>query len=256
MEKLKSEGTCLFCQKAFSMSTITRHLNTHLKKLDTPQMNEKSYHLKIERNPKYGKDNYFLNLLVSDKAKLGDIDDYLRSIWLECCGHMSSFTDSETAKNARKNPFSFDLLSNKSFDQDYGKLDMTKKVLKTLYDGQKIIYEYDFGTTTSLLITVASVLPIKSTEKITLLSRNEPLEIFCDICKIEPATEICTIHIYDEGDSMFCKKCAKKHAKTCEDFVDYAAATVVNSPRMGECAYEGGSIDCERDGVFQKNNNQ
>jgi hypothetical protein len=49
---------------------------------------------------------------------------------------------------------------------------------------------------------------------------------------------------------MFCEKCAKKHAKECEDFADgYAVMPVVNSPRMGVCAYEGGCIDTERDGV-------
>ncbi len=252
MQKLKSEGNCVFCQKTFSMSTMTRHLNTHLEKMDESKMNEKSYHLKIERNPKYGKDSYFLNLLVSDKAKFEDIDHFLRGIWLECCGHLSSFTDVETAKNSRNRPFSFDFFNPKSFNADYGELDTTKKVSKTCYDGQKIIYEYDFGTTTSLLITVASILPIKSREKVTLLSRNEPLEIYCHSCKTAPATEICSIHIHDESDSVFCKKCAKKHAKTCEDFADYANAKVVNSPRMGECAYEGGTIDVERDGVFVK----
>jgi hypothetical protein len=27
---------------------------------------------------------------------------------------------------------------------------------------------------------------------------------------------------------------------------------IVNSPRMGECGYEGGRIDKKRDGVFEK----
>ena len=33
----------------------------------------------------------------------------------------------------------------------------------------------------------------------------------------------------------------------CSDFDDYASMPVVNSPRMGVCGYEGGSIDLERD---------
>ena len=49
-----------------------------------------------------------------------------------------------------------------------------------------------------------------------------------------------------------CEKCAEKHAKECEDLSDCAAMSVVNSPRMGVCAYNGGSIDTERDGVFVK----
>jgi hypothetical protein len=55
--------------------------------------------------------------------------------------------------------------------------------------------------------------------------------------------------MYDD-DAEFCDKCAKKHAKKCEDFDDYASMPVVNSPRMGVCTYEGGVIDIERDGVF------
>ncbi|MDR0835444.1 MAG: hypothetical protein LBN11_02540, partial [Tannerella sp.] len=55
-----------------------------------------------------------------------------------------------------------------------------------------------------------------------------------------------------EEDGLFCDKCGKKHAKTCPDFEEYAALPVVNSPRMGMCAYEGGSIDIERDGAFVK----
>jgi hypothetical protein len=55
--------------------------------------------------------------------------------------------------------------------------------------------------------------------------------------------------MYDE-DASFCNECAKKHAKKCDDFAEYAAMPVVNSPRMGVCGYEGGRIDTERDGVF------
>ena len=55
-----------------------------------------------------------------------------------------------------------------------------------------------------------------------------------------------------EGTGFFCDDCAEKHTKECEDFADYAEMPVVNSPRMGECAYDGGTIDTERDGVFVK----
>jgi hypothetical protein len=55
-----------------------------------------------------------------------------------------------------------------------------------------------------------------------------------------------------QGYSFFCEKCAAKHEDTCSDFQDYANMPVVNSPRMGVCGYEGGSIDKERDGVYKK----
>jgi hypothetical protein len=244
MEKLKSEGICIFCNKTFTGSGMSKHLNSHFLK-NEPQKDAKSFHLKVEQNPKYGKAPYFLNLWVSDKAKIQDIDYFLRDIWLECCGHLSNFIDFDTLKKARQNFFSFGI------DEDEMEIDMNKKVSKVLYDGQKIIYDYDFGSTTSLLLTVMSILPIKATKKITLLTRNEPLEIYCGTCKTTPATQICATHQYS-GDGYFCDKCAKKHAKSCDDFADYTALSIKNSPRMGVCGYEGGAIDMQRDGVFVK----
>ena len=58
---------------------------------------------------------------------------------------------------------------------------------------------------------------------------------------------MCSICGDSDSESMFCTECAKKHAKTCSDFADYAAMSVVNSPRMGVCSYDGGIIDKERD---------
>ena len=85
---------------------------------------------------------------------------------------------------------------------------------------------------------------IAADQPIVLLSRNEPLALLCETCGQKPATQLCTVC---QDESMFCSACAKKHAKKCEDFADYAAMPVVNSPRMGVCAYDGGSIDIERD---------
>ena len=70
----------------------------------------------------------------------------------------------------------------------------------------------------------------------------------CGICTKEPAVTICAVHVYQGG--FFCDKCAQQHEEECEDFADCAKMPVVNSPRMGVCGYEGGSIDQKRDGVY------
>lgn len=247
MEELKSIGHCVFCNEVFDREAITRHLKTHFTKMEKTTASQNSYHIKVENDPRYGKSPYFLNLWVSDKAKFEDIDDFLRGIWLECCGHMSSFTDIETRKKNKRN---FNFLDFDKENED--EIDMSKKVSKLFYEKQKIEYQYDFGSTTTLLVTVVAILPIKAPKVITLLSRNEPLELLCETCKKEPATQICAVHGYGEEENIFCEKCAKKHAKICEDFEDYAAMSIANSPRMGECAYEGGTIDVGRDGTFVK----
>jgi hypothetical protein len=132
-----------------------------------------------------------------------------------------------------------------------GEIPMSRKVNQLFSKDFKLEYEYDFGSTTALQLTVIDEYPIKADKKIVLLSRNEPPELLCHSCQKEYATQICTAHDYDE-DCMFCDKCAKKHSKVCEDFEDYASMPVVNSPRMGVCGYDGGRIDVERDGFFVK----
>lgn len=248
MEKLHSEGKCCFCSETFAKAGISRHLNTHLKSINSKNSKGKSFHIKIEAA------EMFLNLWVDGKTKLVDIDNFLRDIWLECCGHLSSFTDVKKRANSRNNFLGFESFLSGKFEDDEsgpGEIQKKSKTQDVFYKDMNIEYEYDFGSTTELKIKVLEEFDFKADKSIVLLSRNEPLEIICDICHSEPAIEICGVCIGND-EALFCKKCAKKHAKTCEDFADYAKIPIVNSPRMGVCAYEGGTIDKERDGVFKR----
>ena len=220
-EKLKSEGKCLFCNKTFAKAGINKHLSTHLDEIAKSGQTGQSYLVKVETDNSWGSTPYFLSLWIDGETTMKAIDKFLRDVWLECCGHLSKFEGAG----------------------------MSKKAGNVFAKGMQLDYEYDFGSTTSLTLTVVGEYPVKADKEIVLLSRNEPLEIMCCSCKKAPATEICMVCSYD-GDAEFCDNCAEKHAKECEDFADYASMPVVNSPRMGVCGYEGGSIDTERDGVF------
>ncbi len=260
-QKTASSGKCIFCNESFTKTGITKHLNTHLAEKTKDGKPGKSIHVKIEVNPKWGALPYFINLWVDGNSSMGDIDIFLRQIWLECCGHMSSFTNQKAQKKSGGlwDFFEAGVILEKENTKEYEKLMETqngevpksKKTKDALYKNLKLDYQYDFGSTTELLLTVMEEYPIATKEKIVLLSRNEPLEIFCETCGKEPASLVCAVCMGDE-ESAFCKACAKKHGKTCSDFKDYAAMPVVNSPRMGVCAYEGGRIDKKRDGVFIK----
>lgn len=250
-----SYGKCVFCNKDFSKSAITRHLSTHLTQRLKEDRPGKSFLIKVETDPRWGKTPYFLHLWVDGKATMGDIDDFLRGIWLECCGHMSSFTNPKQKR--RGGMFDFfeaqELLMKdkmkdyeKLMEEANGEVPQSKKVKDVLYKDLKLNYDYDFGSTTSLQLTVAGEYAVQPAEEIVLLSRNEPPEIICSKCGKAPATQMCTVCVYNT-DAFFCDKCAKLHAETCPDFGDYSALPVVNSPRMGVCAYEGGTIDVERD---------
>jgi len=221
--ELNSEGECLYCNKLFSQKQIGKHLAKHLadnEKADTGDKTHNFCHVEVKAG------EYILHLLVRGDTTMKKIDQFLRDIWLECCGHMSDF-------------------GHKQY-----KISMSHKVQAILEPGVKIYHDYDFGTTTRVFLKGLKHYQLNLKDSILLLSRNEPLKIMCVLCKKQPAVYLCTTCSWDD-DAFFCEKCSKKHEQECEDFADYACMPVVNSPRMGECGYTGGSIDLERDGGYK-----
>ncbi len=168
----------------------------------------KIFHLLVEGYGLSG-DLYWMHLKALGSARFGDLDMFLRDIWLECCGHMSAF----------------------SLDEE--EIDMKEKLGDTLRPGQKLIYEYDFGSTTELLLTVISEFEgTLKKGKVEILVRNEAPQIKCNQCE-KPATTICADCLYDD-QGWLCDECARKHGCDEEMFLP-----LVNSPRTGVCAYEG-----------------
>ena len=257
-EQIKSEGKCLFCSKTFAKAGINRHLATHLKEKVKTGKKGLSFLLKVETNKRWGSTPYFLSLWVDGEATMKTIDDFLRAIWLDCCGHLSAFTD----PNNRR-PFGWDFFEatelkekgnageyDQLMEDETGEISMSRKVKKALYEGLVLNYVYDFGDSTELTITVMNEYPVKADENIVLLSRNEPLHMMCFVCRKVPATQMC-MTCMTNGEAYFCDRCAQKHEKECEEFADYASMPIVNSPRTGVCGYTGGVIDTERDGVYR-----
>lgn len=95
-DKQISNGTCAYCKETFPKNVIKRHLNTCKERQAAQEAaNQKSrakkerlFHLLVEGR---GLPMYWLHLEVPASAKLADLDQYLRDIWLECCGHLSAF---------------------------------------------------------------------------------------------------------------------------------------------------------------------
>lgn len=256
-EEPVSKGECGFCGKTFAKRGIGRHLGSHLNKMAKEYKGKpgRSYLVSVTAS------DFFLCLWVNGEATMEDVDSFLRAIWLECCGHMSSFED-------RKNDYT-DLQKELAEEEDeegyaeeeddesmgflFGAGDyamhevpMESPAFRVMQKGKTFKYTYDFGSSTVLDVKVVNEYPLPASFSVVLLSRNEPLPIYCDMCRKKPAVEICTVDY-----TCFCKSCAAKHAKTCEDFADYACSQVVNSPRMGVCGYHGGQIDTERDIAFK-----
>ncbi|MCL2323613.1 MAG: hypothetical protein FWC47_16080 [Oscillospiraceae bacterium] len=197
-----SKGNCYLCGAEVDKRAIKNHL---LKKHKYEGKGQVCYLIKIEG--KYEKD-YWLYIDIPVTERLIVLDNFLRFIWLECCGHMSEFSynDEEIDNDCKLNKFSV---------------------------GDKFLHEYDFGTTTESIVTIVSETVRKSQiEPIRLLARNIPLKFKCEVCG-KDADVICTECGYEIDNPFYCNECFEEHEHP------EMSLPITNSPRMGQCAYDG-----------------
>ena len=190
-----TQGNCFICGKTVGKTAIKNHIIK-----DHSNGSEECYLIKSEGAYNKG---YWIFFSISLDASLSDLDSFLRQIWCECCGHMSAFR--------------------------YGRaeFDMSQKV-SALTVGGALLYEYDFGSTTEIVVTVVDKISRQpQREKVRLLARNVPPKMLCKKCGA-PAEVIDTWE-----NELLCDACSKD----AED--EGALSSIVNSPRCGECGYEG-----------------
>jgi len=231
MARTTSRGTCFLCDGTFSNAGMTRHIQGCLQKHPaggptSPQAQlrrARVFHLVVQGRYAPG---YWLHLEARASARLDDLDQFLRHIWLECCGHLSAFTIGEQSYSD-------------SPTDDFIEKNMRVELGHVLEPRLRFTHEYDFGSTTHLALKVASERDAEyRREPIRLLARNNPPPIPCGVCG-KPAVVLCAECRY-EPDGWLCKACARKHECSDEMFLP-----VVNSPRVGVCGYTG-----EADGVW------
>jgi len=220
--KVQSRGICMACGEEFSKAGMTRHFDvcpergSNLKALEAGEFPvETIWHLRVQ--DAYAKD-FWLDLEMRGSATLEKLDQYLRAIWLECCGHLSEFTlggwgGSKIGK-ARKADQIFE----------------PKLVLRHLYD---------FGTTseTDIFVVDSRRGNFATKHPIQLLARNNQPERLCKECN-KPASWLCMeclIEADEEGSFFLCNDHAGDHPH--HQYGEPIA--LVNSPRLGMCGYEG-----------------
>lgn len=159
---------------------------------------------------------YWLHLEMNGTATLGDLDRYLRAIWLECCEHLSQF--------------SLGGWRDKEIPQ-------SRRAECVFEPGMGLTHIYDFGTSSETLIKVVGVREGKplSGHPIVLMARNNPPEARCTECG-QPASWFCVECLHELGEpGTLCDQHAQLHPHT-----DYGEPiSLVNSPRLGMCGYTG-----------------
>lgn len=226
-------GTCAFCNETFTTRTIKRHLANCVKRQEAEAKITRGkkvktlplYQLQVEGLGFFGK--YWLTIELPAEATLRHLDQFLRDIWLECCGHLSAF---EIAGQR----YSVSPMNDPFFGMK--ELSMAAKLRDVAQPGAKFDYEYDFGTTSELKLKVVSEREgPRANRAVQVLARNAPPVIQCEVCQQAPVTEICAECIYGgpENPAVFCEACAEEHVH--EDMF----LPLVNSPRTGLCGYTG-----------------
>jgi hypothetical protein len=194
-----TSGNCFICGKTVGKTAIKNHILR-----DHNSGEEECFLIKAEGAFNKG---YWLYFSVPVEATLLAVDDFLRLIWCECCGHLSAFR------------------------RGHSEVSMSRK-LSLFIVGDTLSYEYDFGSTTWITITVVDeLLRQPQKEKARLLARNAPPPEKCVRCGA-PATQI-----NSWGEGVFCNRCAKK----LEEDEREGLLPITNSPRSGECGYTGDS---------------
>lgn len=153
---------------------IAKHLQTCKKRVDLYEKAEKTEkYFELLLYGAYNKD-YWLIIKIKENATLDDLDRFIRDIWVECCGHLSVFEIDGVSYEREP-------------DDDFGWGEPAKSTNHTLKQvlttGMIFNYEYDFGSTTEIMVKVLDHYSAqKQNEKVVILSRNNPPEFACSIC--------------------------------------------------------------------------
>lgn len=219
----KAKGICEFCGRKMTSGGLVRHLKscddrnkavTHANANNGKAREQRLYHLYIKNS--YNSD-FWLHLELNGNASLKELDDYLRSIWLECCGHMSHFT-----------------VGNNAWGDE---ISMDRKVYQLLETDMELTHVYDFGSSTVTSIKVADARWGKplTAHPIFLMARNEMPEAQCDRCNKKAKWLLEDYESYD-GSELLCEK--HKEEEMDNEYIQ-ELLELVNSPRFGVCGYTG-----------------
>lgn len=217
-------GTCALCGYSSTKAGLMRHLKTcstaHDAKSGKPV---RLFTLRIE--DEYG-GPWWLDLELQGRATLADLDAYLREVWLDPCGHLSTF---EIACERYSGPYSPAALGGFNDLDDFGEKSMDTRAEEVLSPGLTFTHEYDFVSTTALKLKGEREGRI-GRRSLRLLARNDAPAWTCRVCG-EPATLVYTEEMYGDENPLYCEQ----HAADDE----YLYLPVVNSPPMGVCGYTG-----------------
>ena len=257
-------GVCNICLQTVSGDRIRQHLircildRTGLRPAQNPRRRDgrriarKTAHISVRAPAR----PHWMELGVRCDATLRDLDQFLRAVWLECCGHLSHFTI---------NGVEYSIMvpmpgENRYFEPESEREErwchMGKSINAAIPPLTTFHYEFDYGSTTELelehravfdeLTQAISPAQLWHGGKIVILAESHPQQT-CLRCGRPAHWKLAPQHdededyddeLYEEEGTLceddldpitFCEECAPPDG----DFIPLA-----NSPRVGVNCYD------------------
>lgn len=205
------KARCYYCNKELTERTIKRHMKNCAemkecidRELKQSKSRRKQYILAIK--DEYSK-KYCIYISIDAALQLCHLDQFIRDVWVECCGHLSEFT----------------IDGDNYHDNRDGNYEMNVRLNEVLYIGQKFEYVYDFGSSTYLTLEVIDEIDVsKKHSQIEIIARNNeegrpnsPREGECGYVCDEEAE-----NTYLPGNSAKYKASSKKPQTGVNDLYD------------------------------------
>lgn len=245
-----SKGGCRACNSIIPAGKCGSHLGTcdRIGKYIVNEQNvegSKGYilHLKSKTRGKI----YWMTVAAPNTATLLNLDEFMRQVWFQCCaGHYSTFSGTQRPRRSLGKSLNLDNLLN-----DEGKSQFT--------------YTFDFADSCEIVgeIILKIDSPVLPTNQIMVLMRNVEPTIYCYNCytnrrlkKLAPFYKADYRGFY----KPFCAYCLPKKRKRPQDENtgsnvvteeveeddddderpgSWSARKFYNSPRTGDCCYDG-----------------
>ena len=201
MEGIGSFGICEECGTRVGKAAM----RTHLRKCLPVTSGAARATSVLVRAQARGESIFWLDVAGSSDATLKSLDGLLRREWLECCGHLSEFTNRQRRS-----------------------ISMNRRIGEVLGSpGDRLDYVYDFGSSTELVVSHVGIVDAPPAKRLRVVARNEAPTWPCDECGVT-ATTVC-VECAGEGGGFSCATHTAAHQCGEEMLLP-----VVNSPRMGE----------------------
>jgi hypothetical protein len=150
-----SNGICRFCQGEFDKRKMTQHLKYCKQRAVTiagedavpSESKTRLLHILVEGryNPQY-----WMHLEIPASEELATLDDFLRSIWLECCGHLSAFNINGTSYESEPEEFIFGEIEGEVAEAESEEVEGEELAGDDIVDVGKLLDELSFEYLDSL----------------------------------------------------------------------------------------------------------